>query len=145
MVFRHMNYGKLEDGEELIFHCLEICFRGLDLEYRWRGTRLPSTKHYRHVVDIVSNSGGDETIADLLQAWIVYFNSHVSPELLKLWAAHLSAYSPSGILERLHPSTWRLEDPPNRLCLLSRYWLGMTRISGHPQDLVPSPLDLLPP
>ena len=83
------NYGDISDGEGLMFHCLEICFRGLDLDHRWPGARLPSTKHYQRVADIVSNSGGDETIADLLQAWIVHSNSNVSSDLLSLWAAYL--------------------------------------------------------
>jgi len=85
----YKNYQKLSHGEELIFHCLEISFRGLNLEYMWPVTQLASTKHYQHVADIVSNCGSDETIADLLPAWIIHSNSNVSPKLLKLWGAHL--------------------------------------------------------
>jgi len=88
------NYQKLEDGEKLVFHCLEISFRGVDLEpYRWPATRpymQPTyTGQYQHVADIVSNSGGDETIADLLLAWIVYSHPDVSREFYEKWAAHL--------------------------------------------------------
>jgi len=82
------NYRKLDDGEDLIFHCLEISVRGLDPEYQWPNRQL-YTKHYPHMADIVSHSGGDETIADLLQAWIILCESGISSELLKLWAAHL--------------------------------------------------------
>ena len=84
------HYGKLNRGEELIFHCLEISFRGLDLKYHWPHMQFTYTKHFPHVADIVSNSGGNETIADLLQAWIVHSHSDTSSELLKPWATYLT-------------------------------------------------------
>ena len=75
--------------EELIFHCLEVSFRGLDLEYLWPGSQPAYTKHYQQVANMVSNSMGDETIADLLQAWIIHSYSDGSPKFLKPWAAFL--------------------------------------------------------
>lgn len=96
------NYGKLNCGEELIFYCLEISFRGVHLGYQWPGMQPAYTKHYPHVADIVSNSGGEETIADLLQGWITHGDSDSSPELLKPWAAHLVR------LGRVAPTSRRL-------------------------------------
>jgi len=106
------NYQKINDGEELIFHCLEIGFRGIDFEYRWPDawprTQLTYTKHYQHIADIVSNGGSDETIADLLQAWIIHSHANVSLGLLKPWAT---------LLIRLG----RVAPTPRRLRLLAIY------------------------
>jgi len=82
-------YPSLRDGEELLFLSLEIGFRGLDPRYLWKDARPVHSKHYQHMADIVFNRGGDEVIADLLQAWITHSFSQRPPKLLKSWVMHL--------------------------------------------------------
>ena len=59
----------LEDWKELLFLSLKIGFRGLDFQDRLSGIALDHTEHHQRMVDVVFNSGDDEVIADLLQAW----------------------------------------------------------------------------
>ena len=94
------DYQNLEDGEELLFHALEIGFRGLGLEYVLPDTRHISTKHFQDMVGVVSNSGDEETVADLLQAWITHSYTKTSPEFLKLWATHPFASGACLLLPR---------------------------------------------
>ena len=82
-------YQSLRDGEELLFLSLEIGFRGLDPRCSWKDARPVHSKHYQCMADIVFNSGDDEVIADLLQAWITHSFFKRSPKLLKPWAKHL--------------------------------------------------------
>ena len=98
-------YPSLRDGEELLFLSLEIGFRGLDLRYPWKDVKPVQGRHHQHMADIVFNSGSDEVIADLLQAWITHSFSQRSPKLLRPWTKHLicldHATSTSQRLRRL--------------------------------------------
>jgi len=82
-------YQGLEDGEELLFASLRVGFRGLDVQYRRTVTGLVHTRHHRYVGDIVFNSGDDEVIADLLQAWTSPDRSHTSYHLLNTWPQYV--------------------------------------------------------
>ena len=73
-------YPDLEDGKELLFLSLKIGFRGLDFRHPLADITLDHTEHHRRMVDVVFNSGDDEVIADLLQAW--GSTGFVIPELL---------------------------------------------------------------
>jgi len=98
-------YQGLEDGEELLFLSLKVGFRGLDVRYHWTDTGLVHTRHHRYVGDIVFNTGDDEVISDLLQAWTSPDPFNTSYNLLTTWPQHLihlqHAVSTSQRLRRL--------------------------------------------
>jgi len=83
------NYSDIDDGEKLLFLALEISFRGLDPQCQWTDVQPVQTKHYRHMADIVFNSGDGEVIADLLQAWATCSSSQRSRGLPNMCAKHL--------------------------------------------------------
>lgn len=83
---RHPDF---EDGEELLLLSLKIGFRGLDFRCQREDIGLDHTKHHQTMIDIVFNSGDDEAIADLLQAWSSTDSSYISYQLLGKCARHL--------------------------------------------------------
>jgi len=111
-------YQGLEDGEDLLFTLLKIGFRGLDVRYRWTVAGLVYTRHHRYMGDIVFNSGDDEVIADLLQAWTSPDCSHTSHNLLNAWPQHLTR------LQHVVPTFRRLR----RLVIRSDELLGPQKV-----------------
>jgi hypothetical protein len=87
----HPGFG---DGEELLFLSLKIGFRGLDFRDDWLSMGLVHTKHCGRMGEIVFNSGDDEAIADLLQAWVTFCGRY---RLRNLWPR---------LLVRLRPATF---------------------------------------
>jgi len=82
-------YQDLEDGQELLFLSLKVGFRGLDVRDDWEDMMLVHTVHHQYIGDIVFNSGDDEVIADLLQAWTSPHDLNTSCHLLNTWPQHL--------------------------------------------------------
>ena len=85
-------YQDLEDGRELLFMSLKIGFRGLDIRDYSTDGGLVHTKYHRYMADIVFDSGDDEVIVDLLQAWTDthdHFNTRELLELLNTLPRHL--------------------------------------------------------
>ena len=77
-------YQGVEDGKELLFTSLKISFRGLGVRDYFTDQGLVHTKHHRHMADIAFDSGDDEVIVDLLQAWTGTRNHSNTSELLEL-------------------------------------------------------------
>ena len=83
------NQQHFRDWESLLFLSLEIGFRHLNPEQLFLA-KLTHTEHHRRLAEIVFNSGGMETIADLLQAWTLREDPRKSPDApLDILVGHL--------------------------------------------------------
>ena len=96
------NYSSLMDGRQLLFLSLQIGFRHLDPQHPQIQAKLTHTEHHNQMADIVFENGGDEVIADLLQAWASSSDSHQPLQKLSMCTRHLAGCQPPpGRLRRL--------------------------------------------
>jgi len=90
------NYSSLVDGRQLLFLSLQIGFRHLDPKNPQIPTKLTHTEYHQKMVDIIFESGGEDTIADLLHAWTSHSDSHKPPPSLSKCVGHLIGLQPSS-------------------------------------------------
>ena len=97
------NRKNLEDWEGLLLVCLELGFRRLDQRNLHVEFSLIHTEHHRGLVDVVFKSRKSEAIADLLNAWNLWWGcSELADTLLDTITGHLFG------LHTLIPSSPRL-------------------------------------
>ena len=82
--------GSLDSGDakELLFLSLEVGFRGLDPQHRWKDIRFTHTKHYQHMANVIFDHGDDGVIGDFLQAWTSLGRSRMLCKSLDMCARH---------------------------------------------------------